>query len=112
MINKILKIMLLLLMYNINMYSNDKKNMNYEVQKMISEIKNFKKEQKPNLNEIINTKELNKVNSKIPKFVVKKKKKLHMYVRESYTIIEDDLIVKHPEGWKSVLIKEENLWDY
>jgi len=45
------------------------------------------------------------------KFILKDYKKLDVYVRENYTVINNDYILKNPAGWRRVLIKQTNIWE-
>ena len=45
------------------------------------------------------------------KFVVKDYKKLDIFVREDYTVIEEDYVSKKPSGWRRILIKQTNIWE-
>ena len=35
-----------------------------------------------------------------------------IYVRESYTVLENDYVVKNAPIWKKVMIKQKEVWDY
>lgn len=45
------------------------------------------------------------------RFILKDYKKLDIYVRENYTIINNNYILKNPSGWRRVLIKQTNIWE-
>lgn len=45
------------------------------------------------------------------KFILKDYKKLDVFVRENYTIIDEDYVLKNPSGWRRVLIKQTNIWE-
>jgi hypothetical protein len=48
---------------------------------------------------------------KPPQFSIKENKKIHIYTRESYKIIEDNYVMKTPSQWKTILIKTKNIWE-
>ena len=45
------------------------------------------------------------------KFVLKDYKKIDIYVRNNYTVIDNNYVLKNPAGWRRVLIKETNVWE-
>lgn len=50
--------------------------------------------------------------SKRTNFTIKSPKQLDLWVRGSFTIIENDYVVKNAPTWKKILIKQKNIWDY
>ncbi len=45
-------------------------------------------------------------------FVIKQNKTVDLYLRESYTILEDTYKIKNAPIWKKVLIEVKQEWDY
>jgi len=49
--------------------------------------------------------------SKRVNFIVKDYKKIDIYVREEYSIIDNKYVMKRPPSWRKILIKEKNIWE-
>ena len=45
-------------------------------------------------------------------FNLVKDREIDIYVRESYTILENDYVIKNAPVWKKVLIKPKQAWEY
>lgn len=45
------------------------------------------------------------------KFNVKDYKKMDIFVREDFTVIDTNYVLKNPSGWRRILIKESNIWE-
>jgi len=43
-------------------------------------------------------------------FNLKKQKVIDIYVREDYNVLAESYVVKQPEHWIKVLVKEKQLW--
>ena len=54
----------------------------------------------------------NIMTTRIDDFVYKVPQQVVLYCRESYDIIENKYVVKHPEGFVKILIKKKNRWDF
>lgn len=50
--------------------------------------------------------------SKRTTFTINAPRVVDVYVRESYTVVENKYVVKNAPIWKKVLIKQEEIWDY
>lgn len=95
---------------NHNSYQNEDWTQVYN--QTVSEIKNQQKQQDKNyvfeMNERVNKIE----SSKRTKFTINAPRVVDVYVRESYTVLEKNYIVKNAPIWKKVMIKQEEIWDY
>jgi len=45
-------------------------------------------------------------------FTIKSPRVIDIWVRESYTILENDYIIKNAPVWKKILVKQKNIWEY
>ncbi len=77
----------------------------------IDKIQISKKKQSKNLIFNLNSriKEIEK--AKKAKFEIIAPKVVDIWLRESYTVLENDYIIKNAPVWKKVLIKQKNIWD-
>lgn len=46
----------------------------------------------------------------LTKFKIKKHKTIDIYVRENFTILANSYVVKQPEHWVKILVKEKQVW--
>jgi len=78
----------------------------------IGKIKEAKESQRENLYYKMN-KRIEKIEkNKRTSFVIRSPKVVDVYLRESFTILESDFVIKNAPVWKKILIKEKELWDY
>ena len=78
----------------------------------VSKIKKERKNQSENFVYNVNQR-INKIEkSKRTSFTINAPRVVDMYVRESYTVLERNYIVKNAPIWKKVLIKQKEVWDY
>jgi len=66
------------------------------------------KNQVYNRNQIINS--IEKRN--LPDLIIKKPKKINIFVRKSYTYIGDKIIVANPASYKTIIIKQKQDWEF
>jgi hypothetical protein len=78
----------------------------------IDKIKQEKTLQKNNLFYQMNRRIQKIEDSKRTEFILKSPRVVDIYLRESYTILEKDFVIKNAPVWKKVLIKQKNIWDY
>lgn len=78
----------------------------------IDKIKQEKKLQKNNLFYQMNRRIQKIEDSKRTEFILKAPRVVDIYLRESYTVLEKDFVIKNAPVWKKVLIKQKNIWDY
>ena len=45
-------------------------------------------------------------------FTIKSPRVIDIWVRESYTVLENDYIIKNAPVWKKILVKQKNIWEY
>lgn len=84
-----------------------------EVKKLtIDKINQEKQLQKQNLFYQMNQRIKKIEDSKRTEFILKAPRVVDIYLRESYTILEKDFVIKNAPVWKKVLIKQKNIWDY
>ena len=84
-----------------------------EVKKLtIDKIKQEKTLQKNNLFYQMNRRIQKLEDSKRTEFILKAPRVVDIYLRESYTVLEKDFVIKNAPVWKKVLIKQKNIWDY
>lgn len=106
MMNK--KISLMLMVLSTCVYALDESS----IKNTIETLKN--KEKVERTNQIL---EKNKIQEKytfktnLPQFQVKENKEIHLYVRDTYKILENDYVVKTPSQWVTILVKERNIWE-
>lgn len=87
-------------------------NWNQVYTETVSKLKEDRKSQSDNFIYNVNQR-INKIEkSKRTSFTINAPRVVDMYVRESYTVLERDYIVKNAPIWKKVLIKQKEVWDY
>ncbi len=77
----------------------------------IDKIKVAKTKQSQNLIFKLNSRIKEIENAKKTKFEIVAPKVVDIWLRESYTVLENDYIIKNAPVWKKVLIKQKNIWD-
>ena len=48
----------------------------------------------------------------LPDILIKKPKKVNIFVRKSYKKIGSDIIVASPAQWKTIIVQEKQEWEY
>lgn len=79
--------------------------------KTINKIQEAKGSQSKNLIFKLNSRIKEIENAKKAKFEIVAPKVVDIWLRESYTVLENDYIIKNAPVWKKVLIKQKNIWD-
>ncbi len=77
----------------------------------IDKIEVAKKKQSKNLIYKLNSRIKEIESAKKAKFEIIAPKVVDIWLRESYTVLENDYIIKNAPVWKKVLIKQKNIWD-
>ena len=77
----------------------------------IHKIKTAKTKQSNNLIYKLNSRIKEIESSKKTKFIINNPKEVDIWLRESYTVLEDDYVIKNAPVWKKILIKQKNVWD-
>lgn len=78
----------------------------------LGEVKSQREQQQQNFIYNLNQRIDQIEQSKRTSFEINAPQQVDVYVRESYTVLEKDFVVKNAPVWKKVLIKQKEVWDY
>lgn len=106
-----MKVFSLLFVTVITLFANEFDTINSKIDQLLIDLKADDKKNENNkiysINKFINEVEKEKTDN----FLVKEPKVIDIYVRGSYTIIENDYVIKNRPLWKKVLIKNKFEWE-